>query len=42
MSHGCINMRNEDAYYLFRWTDPVYQPGKWYTYGEGTQVQIID
>jgi hypothetical protein len=42
MSHGCINMRNAEAYWLFRWTDPVYQPGKWYTYGEGTLVEIID
>jgi hypothetical protein len=22
MSHGCINMRNEDALKLFRWTRP--------------------
>ena len=42
MSHGCINMRNEEAYWLFRWTEPVYQPGKWYTYGSGTLVQIIE
>jgi hypothetical protein len=42
MSHGCVNMRNEEAYLLFRWTEPVYQPGKWFTYGEGTRVEITD
>jgi len=41
MSHGCVNMRNEDARWLFRWTEPIYQPGEWYTYGSGTFVQII-
>jgi len=24
MSHGCVNLRNEDAKWLFRWTTPVY------------------
>lgn len=42
MSHGCINMRNEEASWLFRWTEPVYQPGEWYTAGSGTLVQIIE
>jgi hypothetical protein len=42
MSHGCVNMPNEAAYWLFRWTEPVYQPGKWFTYGEGTRLQIND
>ena len=23
MSHGCVNLRNEDAKWLFRWTTPV-------------------
>jgi lipoprotein-anchoring transpeptidase ErfK/SrfK len=23
MSHGCVNMRNEDALWLFRWSQPV-------------------
>lgn len=26
MSHGCVNMRNEDAKWLFRWTTPSYEP----------------
>jgi hypothetical protein len=42
MSQGCINMRNEEAYWLFRWTDPIYQPGEWFTYGTGTLVQITE
>ena len=25
MSHGCINMRNEDAKWLFRWVTPTYE-----------------
>ncbi len=29
MSHGCVNMRPEDAKWVFRWTQPVvpYEPG---------------
>ncbi|OQX62000.1 MAG: hypothetical protein B5M51_06740, partial [Anaerolinea sp. 4484_236] len=26
MSHGCINMRNQDAKWLYRWTTPPYDP----------------
>ncbi len=26
MSHGCINMKNEDAKWLFRWINPPYDP----------------
>jgi lipoprotein-anchoring transpeptidase ErfK/SrfK len=40
MSHGCVNLRNADALWLFRWTDPVFQPGSWYQQGSGTLVQI--
>jgi len=46
MSHGCINMRNEDAKWLFRWTTPVFDPYKiespanWEETGNGTQVII--
>ncbi len=25
MSHGCVNMTNEDAQWLFEWADPVWQ-----------------
>lgn len=45
MSHGCINMRNEDAKWLFRWTTPVYDTeiedySDWHAIGYGTQVVI--
>ncbi len=41
MSHGCVNMRNSEALWLFRWTDPVYEPSNWYTNGLGTLIQIV-
>lgn len=28
MSHGCINMRTEDAKWLFDWTEPALPPGQ--------------
>lgn len=45
MSHGCVNMRNEDARWLFRWTTPVYGhkiegPQDWEVTGNGTVVHI--
>lgn len=42
MSHGCVNLPNDAARWLFRWTNPVYQPGHIYTSGRGTRVQIVD
>ncbi|MCD4672466.1 MAG: L,D-transpeptidase family protein [Anaerolineaceae bacterium] len=40
MSHGCINMRTEEAKWLFRWTTPVENPEKWETIGYGTRVWV--
>jgi hypothetical protein len=40
MSHGCVNMRNEDAKWLFRWTTPEIDHTEWYRLGRGTQVQV--
>ncbi len=45
MSHGCINMRNEDAKWLFRWVTPQYEfpiedRTGWDARGYGTQVII--
>jgi hypothetical protein len=40
MSHGCVNLRNEDAKWLFRWTDPVFDRTDWYAMGYGTLVQV--
>lgn len=46
MSHGCVNMRNEDARWLFRWTTPVFNtqvtdPSGWERTGYGTVVDIF-
>lgn len=40
MSHGCVNMRNEDAKWLFRWTTPEVDHTEWYKQGRGTRVQV--
>jgi hypothetical protein len=41
MSHGCVNMRNEDAKWLFRWTTPEIDHTEWYRLGRGTPVQVV-
>jgi hypothetical protein len=41
MSHGCVNMRNSDALWLYRWTNPVIQPGEWYVRGRGTLIKVF-
>jgi hypothetical protein len=41
MSHGCVNMRNEDAKWLYRWTTPRISYSDWYKLGRGTLVQVI-
>lgn len=46
MSHGCVNLRTEEAKWLFRWTTPAFkldgENGRWlYTTGHGTMVNII-
>jgi len=45
MSHGCVNMNNEDAKWLFRWTTPAYEheiesPSDWELTGYGTEVFV--
>ncbi len=46
MSHGCVNMRNQDALWLFRWSTPVFDSAKveshrdWEKTGNGTQVIV--
>lgn len=42
MSRGCVNMRNEDAKWLFRWTAPVYEPPDWYKIERGTLVRVLE
>jgi hypothetical protein len=40
MSHGCVNMRTEDALWVFRWTTPVWTPGTREAKGNGTQIIV--
>lgn len=40
MSHGCINMKTDEAKWLFRWLTPRYQTGQMSTIGMGTQVIV--
>jgi lipoprotein-anchoring transpeptidase ErfK/SrfK len=45
MSHGCINMTNEDAKWLFDWTGPEWNGEEWqkvYPPEEGTLVVVHD
>jgi hypothetical protein len=42
MSRGCVNLRNEDAKWLFRWIVPVSKPTDWEKTGYGTQVIVHD
>jgi lipoprotein-anchoring transpeptidase ErfK/SrfK len=41
-SHGCINLKSEDAKFIYRWTSPVVPPGVDYLHlpGQGTAVQV--
>jgi hypothetical protein len=41
MSHGCVNMRNKDAKWLYLWTTPKIKHSDWYKLGRGTHVQVI-
>jgi len=45
MSHGCVNLRNEDARWLFRWCTPTFETpieshADWERRGNGTRVEI--
>ena len=40
MSHGCVNLRPEEAKWLFRWTTPVTAPDTWEQTGHGTLVIV--
>jgi lipoprotein-anchoring transpeptidase ErfK/SrfK len=46
MSAGCINMRNDDAKWLFRWTTPYWEVPvndrtAWDRRGHGTVVEVV-
>ena len=40
MSHGCVNMKTEEAKWLFRWLTPAANIEKMSTTGMGTQVLV--
>jgi hypothetical protein len=40
MSHGCVNMRTEEALWLYRWTLPVIGIEDWDKRGYGTQITV--
>ena len=45
MSHGCVNLKNNDAKWLFRWVNPAYDPPyknhcDWHNTGHGTRIVI--
>jgi hypothetical protein len=40
MSHGCVNMRTEEAKWIFRWTTPIITPETWEQTGYGTRVIV--
>ncbi|HQO96312.1 MAG TPA: L,D-transpeptidase [Anaerolineaceae bacterium] len=40
MSHGCVNLKNEDARFLYRWTTPVAEASSRSTNGYGTLVIV--
>ncbi|MDO9299790.1 MAG: L,D-transpeptidase [Anaerolineales bacterium] len=42
-SHGCVNLKSEDAKWIYRWSSPNVPVGEDYLHlpGEGTRVQIV-
>lgn len=40
MSKGCVNMRNDEANWLFRWVKPIHSSDAVATRGFGTKVEI--
>lgn len=42
-SHGCINLKSEDAKWIYRWTSPNVPPGTEYLHlpGVGTRVTVV-
>ena len=40
MSHGCINMENHDAKWVYRWSMPEINDAEWHHKGFGTAVEV--
>ncbi len=41
MSRGCVNMRTEEAKWIYRWCTPVANPNDWQKIGLGTRVVVF-
>ncbi len=41
MSHGCVNLRTEDAKWLFDWTDPPLPSGATQVQANGTGTLVV-
>jgi hypothetical protein len=41
LSHGCVNMKSNEAKWLYRWTMPHHHATEWYTRDRGTTVRVI-
>lgn len=41
MSHGCVNMRNADARWIYRWSAPEAAPEDWNRKGNGTLIKVF-
>jgi len=41
MSHGCVNMRPEEAKWVFRWATPDSPPNERVVQGYGTHVEVV-
>ena len=39
-SHGCINMRTEEARWLYRWTLPMVAPEETWRIARGTPILV--
>jgi len=41
MSHGCFNMKTPDALWLFRWSNPIFNPEKYFKQERGTLIRVV-
>jgi lipoprotein-anchoring transpeptidase ErfK/SrfK len=42
MSHGCINMRTDQALWLYRWTEPTVPYSERQVSGWGTRIRVME
>ena len=41
MSHGCVNMRNKEAKWIYRWSMPAAPHDEWRCIGSGTRIRVV-